>query len=358
MSTRREFVAAAAASGLPTDGKRGDHHVYNFSGTPFDIGKQHGEALAREIHAEAAPALRQLGGKTPAYLARYEGIFRERMPAVLDEIRGIGEGARMSYADAFFAATRDMTRTGACTAVVCSGKQSIGNRPLIGPTKDTGAPLDRYRILRLRYASGRRMVVWNYPGWIANLCLSSDGVASTGNSLYAAAPDKPTAPGSFLKRLVMEKRSTQEVLDEIRGMSFENGCLMVGDRTGHMVCIELVAGRTVVRDVSGQAFGHANEILSTEVKKHETTTRSPSSPLRQVSIDRILHDGAGRISVEYLKEAFRNHKDFPLSVCRHASPRDNEITTAAFIADLSSLEMHIAIGNPCVAPFQVYALPA
>ena len=95
----------------------------------------------------------------------------------------------------------------------------------------------------------------NYPGWIANLCLTSDGLATTGNSLYAAAPDKPTAPGSFLKRLVMEKRSTQEVLDAIRGMTFENGCIMVGDRSGHMVCIELAAGRVNIRDVSGQAFG-------------------------------------------------------------------------------------------------------
>ena len=197
----------------------------------------------------------------------------------------------------------------------------------------------------------------NYPGWIANISITSDGLAFTGNSLYAPSPDGASAPSSFLKRLIMEKRSTQEVLDAVRGMSFNNGCLLVGDRSGHMVCMELVAGRIAVRDVSGQAFGHANDVLIQDVKKFETASQSASSPLRQANIDRILREDAGQVSTGLLKEAFRNHKDYPLSICRHPSARDTATTNAAFIADLNSLEMHIAIGNPCVAPFVKYDIP-
>jgi hypothetical protein len=54
----------------------------------------------------------------------------------------------------------------------------------------------------------------------------------------------------------------------------------------------------------------------------------------------------------------RNHHGFPLSICRHASPADPDTTNAAFIADLAAGEMHIAIGNPCSAPFRKYAIPA
>ena len=55
-----------------------------------------------------------------------------------------------------------------------------------------------------------------------------------------------------------------------------------------------------------------------------------------------------------MKQILADHADFPLSVCRHFASEDALVTTAAFVADLSTLEMHIAIGNPCVAPFQTY----
>jgi isopenicillin-N N-acyltransferase-like protein len=360
--SRREMLALLAT--LP-GARRGQQFVYEFRGTPYEVGLQHGRALAREIRREAQPAAESLARKRHASVgeavrrvrSRYEGLFREHMPTVLDEIHGIAEGAELSYDYAFFAATRDMMNTGACTAVAASGKQTRGG-VLIGQTKDTGSPLDRFRILRIAYASGRRMVVLNYPGWIANLCLTSDGLSFTGNSLHATAPGGATVPGSFLKRLIQEKQSIREVLDAIRGMQFENGCLLIAEAAGRAVCMELAAGHVEVRDISGEAFGHANEILTPGLKRFESANgRSASSPLRQATIDRLLRAQEGGITVEWMQEAFRNHEGFPLSICRHPDPRDPDTTNAAFVADLGRREMHIAIGNPCVASFQRYVLP-
>jgi len=358
MISRRELLAMPAAAAIPSDGRRGEHHVYDFKGTPFEVGRQHGKALAAEIRAEAKGPFERLGDGGKRVLARYEGVFQEHFPRVIEEIHGMAEGAELPYPHAFFAATRDSMRTDACTAVACSGKQTTDGRPLIGQTKDTTAPLDRFRIMRIAYASGRRMIVLNYPGWIGNLCVTSDGLSFTGNSLYGAAPGKNSVPVSFLKRMVMEKASTQQVLDAVKGMVFENGCYLMGDRSGHMVCLEVMAGRIAARDVSGRAFGHANDVLCPEVKPFERQSGSASSPLRQASIDKILSADAGRISVASLQQGFRNHENYPLSICRHPSPRDTATTNASFIADLRTLEMHIAIGNPCVAPYVKYDLPA
>lgn len=362
--TRRTFLAMAA---VRPGARRGAHHVYDFRGSPFEVGLQHGRALSREIRAEAQPAEETLARQTRStveaavtrFRSRYEAVFRERLPTVLDEIHGIAEGAELSYDYAFFAATRDMTRTGACTSICVGGQQTRSGGVLIGQTKDTSAPLDRFRIMQISYASGRRMVVLNYPGWIGNLALTSDGMAFAGNSLFASAPPGPTVPGSLLKRLIMEKRSTAEVLEAIRSMQFENGCLLVADASGNAVCLELASGRTEVRDISGQAFGHANEILAPSLKRYETSLRhSVSSPKRQRNVNQLLAAQAGSITPESLEGIFRDHADFPLSICRHPSEADPDTTNAAFVADLARREMHIAIGNPCVAPFQRYALPA
>lgn len=361
--SRREFLAMLAV--LP-GARRGEQRVYDFRGTPYQVGLQHGRALAAEIRGEAQPPAEALAKRSNSTVeaalkdvrSRYEGLFREHMPAVLEEIHGIAEGAGLSYDYALFAATRDMVRTGACTAIAASGKQTSDGGVLIGQTKDTEAPLERFRIMRIAYASGRRMVVLNYPGWIANMCLTSDELSFTGNSLFATGPQGRTMPGSFLKRLILEKRSIAEVLDAIRGMQFENGCILMAEASGRAVCLELAAGRREVRDVSGEAFGHANEILTPGLKRYESAkARSTSSPVRQANVDRLLRAEAGGITAASLQRIFRDHEGFPLSICRHPDPRDPSTTNAAFVADLKRREMHIAIGNPCVAPFQRYVLP-
>jgi isopenicillin-N N-acyltransferase-like protein len=279
------------------------------------------------------------------------------MPAVLEEIQGIAEGARIAYRYAFVAAVRDMMDAGGCTSVALSGAGHPAG-PVIGQTRDTSGSSSRFHIMRIQYDSGRSMVLLNYPGWIANTGITSDGLAFAGFSLFAAAPDKPTVPGSFRKRLVLEARSTAEVLDQISGLSFPNGGLLIGDRSGHMACVEMVAGRVAVRDVSGMALGHSNSICITEMKQFEAIIPDASSDLRRVNIERILSEQGGNISIKSLKAAFRDHTGFPLSICRHNSPTDTWITSAAFVADLKALEIHIAIGSPCTSPFVRYTATA
>jgi isopenicillin-N N-acyltransferase-like protein len=349
MTSRRNFLAGAALLGA---GRSGRHYCYDFRGTAYEVGVQHGRALKAEIRREAQPAVDALGATAPARaVAHWEGLFAEHMPAVLEEIHGIAEGAELPYPYAFFAATRDQMPREGCTAFVARG--------FIGQTKDTSAPLDRFRVMRIAYAGGRGMVVLNYPGWVGNLAITSDRVCFTGNSLWADAPARKTTPGSFLKRLIMEKPSVAAVLDTIRGMAFENGCYTLADAGGRAVCLECVAGRVGISDVSGRDFGHANTVLMPELKRFERTSEvCASSAVRQRSIDRLLAAARGRITAGSLEGMMRDHEGYPLSICRHPSPADPDTTNAAFVADLAGGKMHIAIGNPCAAPFRTYAVPA
>jgi isopenicillin-N N-acyltransferase-like protein len=282
------------------------------------------------------------------------------LPQVLEEIRGIGDGAGLSYAHTFFAAVQDgmplsVEKRASCTAFSCGRGTTAFNNILLGQTKDTNAPLDRYRIMHIAYNSGRRILLLNYPGWIANICVTSDGLSFAGNSIYGERPPNDTVPFSFLKRMVMEKSSVSQVLDAIDNLTFENSCFLIGDSTGHLVCLEHLAGLRSLHDVTHQAFGHANSVLSLELKKYESaTTVSCSSALRQRNIEKLLDRARGSITVESMKHILADHADFPLSICRHIAECDPNVTTAAFVANLTNLTMDIAIGNPCVAEFRSY----
>lgn len=356
------------AAAIPA-GERGQHHVYDFRGTPFEIGVQHGKALRAEIVQEAAAALHGLAERRDTsperaldfVVATHEPLFRDHVPMALDEIRGIARGAGLSYPHAFFAATRDGMRMPAapppgCTAIGCGRPVTSGGKVLIGQTKDTAAPLDRYRIMRLTYDSGRRAVVLNYPGWIANLCLTSDGLAMTGNSLFARETSRDVAPFSLLKRLVLEKPSVQAVLDALPKVPFGNFCMLIGSAAGPLVCLENVNATLDVRDISHDAFGHANSILCAELKPFEVPDENAAcSPVRQKNVQRKLDAVRGRVTGAELQAIFADHDDYPFSICRHRDGRPDR-TTASFVANLTDREVDIAIGNPCTAAYERYAV--
>jgi isopenicillin-N N-acyltransferase-like protein len=349
-------------------------HLHRWSGSPFEIGQQHGQALRDEIINENGPAAHALAARLQLsllkamdrVLAIYEPLFQQHLPIAVEEIKGIAAGAKLSYSFAFYGAIRDgfklprqhaLGQGDQCTSFVCGKAVTKNGEMLIGQTKDTGLSTQRYHLMQYEYSDGRRLIVLNYAGWIGNIALTSDGMAFTGNALYARETDEDTIPYSFLKRLVMEKSSVEEVLNIINGMRFGNGCFLLADASGKAVCLESVAGELDILDVSDLAFGHANSILCQRLKHYEDNwTKLPSSPPRQKNIQRLLDERAGEITVEDLKSIAADHTDFPFSICRHADEADPLSTSAAVVMDLTNREMHLALGKPCSSHFYSYPL--
>lgn len=366
----KDFGQGPPEATLAPPGHQGPQFVYTWKGTPYEIGYRHGRTLRDAIVREAGPAVEELArkrrtsaGKALEYLmAKYEPLYREYVPMALEEIRGIAHGSGLGYPYAFFAGTRDAMKISAaedtaCTAIACGKATTVGGKVFLGQNKDTDAAYDRYRIMRLAYDSGRRMILLNYPGWIANIGLTSDGVAFTGNALFGRSYPGETLPGSLFKRIILEKRSVREILAALPRLPLPlgNGCIMIGDSTGHLVCLEFVAGRVNIRDVSDQAFGHANSITCAEFKAFAPAKPvSRSSPVRQRNVQRELDAVSGRVTMTKVKRIFADHTDFPLSICHHRYQAGEVGTTASYLANLTDLEMDIAIGNPCVAPYRRY----
>lgn len=342
--------------------------VYRWSGSARAIGKQHGAALAREIRAELDPSLQQAAkesGQSPVACARqvwrkYRGLFAEHTPSAIEEIEGIAEGAGLPLEVAFYGATRDLLQlpqqSEGCTAVVCGNRRSTSGLPLIGQTKDTSSPLDRYKLMLLSYDSGLRAISLGYPGWIGNISLNNHGLAWTGNSLYAPAPTGLLQPGSLLKRIFLESKTVEEALRRTQGMRFGNSCFCLADRTGRAVCIEWVEGTRDLIEIGDGIYGHANDILGGSRAKNQSASLSPSSTQRQIRINQLLAQAPEKVSADDFERWFRDHQHSPHSVCRHPQLAEKESTTAAFIANLATLEFRVVVGPPCKQPFRTFSM--
>lgn len=118
---------------------------HDWHGSAHDIGFQHGKTLSRQIVAECQPALDAAaasnGQTVDGFLLRY----------------------------AFFATTRDGARLSfgkdeGCTAFHTAADTTADGHVLLGQTKDTGAPLERYHIMRRVYDDGLAVLTLNYAG--------------------------------------------------------------------------------------------------------------------------------------------------------------------------------------------------
>eukprot|EP01052_Picozoa_sp_SAG31_P034833 SAG31_NODE_4123_length_3561_cov_3.577701_1_plen_340_part_00 len=282
---------------MPTAPSLARHELYyEFTGTAYEIGLQHGMALAAEIRREYEPALaacaasRGAGEDGHSTLSAFSATFLPVVEELLGadavaEVAGTADGAGISFDAAFFAAYRDGWGGGTaprgsdsdegCTAFLCAADATNTGGIVLGQTKDTNAPLERYRVCRLRYSdSGVQHILCTYPGWAASWgLLMNGGLSWVGNSVYGLPAPASTRvlPTSILKRLAMQSSSVAQLMGTVRskGLQFSDGAFTIGDRTGAAWLLESVAGRSEWASIASGTVVHANHVLSSTLSQFE-----------------------------------------------------------------------------------------
>jgi isopenicillin-N N-acyltransferase-like protein len=65
-------------------------------------------------------------------------------------------------------------------------------------------------------------------------------------------------------------------------------------------------------------------------------------------------------SVKTLQKILRDHVNYPDSICNHAvddfDPLDREKTITSLVMDLTSQQMYVCWGNPCINTYHTYDL--
>ena len=362
----------------------GVHRTYELSGSSFEIGQQHGRALPAEIVTELSAALKQLAVQRnettmevlAAFRARFGPVVESLLPGALEEVRGVADGAGLSVDAAFFASYRDGTPASfgssaaeeGCTAFACVGSSSVTRGAIIGQTKDTGAPLERYRMMRLHDTeAGRRHILCTYPGWAASWGLLSDGaLAWVGNSLYGLPPspddDTRLLPTSILKRLAMQHTNLSELRAELssRELLFTDGAFTFADRSGAVAVLECVAGRNVWRDVKQGWAVHANHALLPALIPHEDKhggwgpTFIDDSKARQARLEELLAAEPAPLGVSAARQMLGDRSGPGFPICSHEGEAEI-MTTAAYVVDLAAGDLWVAIGPPDSNEFERYA---
>lgn len=353
----------------------GPFPLITIEGEPRERGRQYGrlaaERIARSLEIytaawatgdEAAPAA--LLARARAFLPAIGG----RYPTLLEEVRGIAEGAGRAVEEivALNARTEllygDPGAADGCTSAVLL-PEVAGGHTIIGQNWDwRPACRESAILLRVVPARGPRLLTFVEAGMLARSGLNSAGLGLCGNFLQSDADHRQTGvPIPFIRRAILQSETLPggvgEVLRSPRAFSSNH---LLAHRDGEAVDLEAAPPEVFPLFAEAGLLAHANHFRGAAGRVRDTgLARYPDSLFRDRRVRALLAACRQPLGVRDLQAALADHFGFPDAVCRHRAPRPDgtEIeTVASVVMDLTEGCLWLAPGPVCQHEYRAFTL--
>ncbi|MEV5979814.1 C45 family peptidase [Streptomyces sp. NPDC052114] len=364
--------------------------VIEISGTPTDRGRQYGEAVRPRIRAALTyyeEAFGRSAGLTwdrvTARAARWLDPVRAHAPHLVDEMRGIAEGAGVTLLDVLALNARgeviydksfaDMTTeegpaeeepAEGCTSFAAYGEASGDGRVYAGQNWDWRAGVaDTVVMLRVVQPPKPTLIMQVEAGQIGRQGANSAGIALNANGLGGRFDDAVGLPQTVVRRGVLDQATITDALDVLcrtRAHIASNALLTC--REGFAVDLETTpAGHGWMYPTDGLLV-HGNHYQAGVPAALAADYRPLSSdslvrvPRAEQGL-RALRSATGPDeSLKLIKQAMSDHLGLPESLCTHPDPRrpavEHWTTLVSSCVDLTGGDYHVTAGTPCDRDYQ------
>jgi isopenicillin-N N-acyltransferase-like protein len=361
-----------AADGLPP-GPATKLRIVDLTGTPYQMGKIHGQTLKTEIQELVRRWKNDLEAnyEVPAevfvrtFLKKtdFKPAIERWTPGLLDEVRGIADGAQIDFdtmyayqlIDEVWAMGADMGFS-KCTTVA-AGKRD-GNPACVAQTLDIPAFYHGYQtVLRIRDdRDDLETLVFTIPGIVAANGLNSRSVGVCVNAVTQLAYSPNGLPVDFVIRGILRQGSYGQAAKFLRDIQPAAPQTYVIGGPDEVAVFERSAGKTSkFIPFAGAEFSyHTNHPLINDdfnprfpemLKRKAMSLESYRAQCPRFNfLGRILKDNSVAIDLDALEKLFGDR----------ASGINNTGTYGCTIMVLGkNPELHISPGRPDEAPFQV-----
>ena len=346
--------------------------VISVKGKPGEIGFRYGEECREMIQKNVHLYFRlfkhyaQLDrGQAISLARRFIPVIQAFDPAILEEIRGIAEGARLEFEEILALNARtelmypeSLATGGECTSMVALSEATARGEVLIGQNWDWKPHLTESTVLLEIEQEGRpNVVTLTEAGIVGKIGLNSSGMGACLNILKSPIGLVGVPIHVLMRGILNCERfgdAVKKIVGQDRGSS--NNCL-VAHREGTAMDFETAPNQWDYIYPEKGIIVHTNHFTSDRLKPMDTNVSLyPDTLVRFGRARQKMTAKAGSITVEDFKEVFRDHGNQPNSICRHPDERDPELehvqTVASIIMNLTQKEVHIASGPPCQNEYQ------
>lgn len=338
--------------------------LYKARGTHRELGRQHGEQAARQIkaHIEMMRSMPKLSEEQfRRRAAQFQPLFARNCPHLLDEIRGLAEGAGVTLEEAMACSIRGELHSApaeGCTTYVIERHGAAGDQIIAGQNSDMGhANIALAYVLHLQPQGKPEVLMWTFGGMLGYHGVNSAGVAHFENALGGGPPNRFGIPHYPVERMMLECNRLERAIDLLRTMPLaSNANYVLCDGYGNIADVEATtAGVEVLPDRGTGYFAHTNHFLSGRYALPQNFKRSLADSFpRQNRIDSLIKSHYGSIQVDDIKQFLCDHSGYPTSICRHSG--EGMQTVASMVAEPAQRCMHVAVGTPCQHRYVTYSM--
>ncbi len=358
--------------------------LFTLEGTHYEIGIQHGSQLSEIINKSVIPFvlddIQEKGISADEYrriTRKYAELIGNRFPEVIDETRGIAEGAEIDYETAllllFYWEVRDTVEHSVheCSSFVAAGDATIDGQPIATQNSDWPLRMAGKGLGQAFHVSPKGRYKFLGRGLAGNLGRTSvigfneKGLSFVGSGIHQVEGAGFGFPALILTRIGLETCATVEefitLVKSIPNWSHAGENVDVVDMDGSMARISFSTPRTMIVQTKDHYIASTNHYHNKEMRQFGPPREDayPSSYARYERLIELLQSNYGVIDREKAMNIMSDHKysDSPpegtKSICRHGTNRQ---TMTNLISDPARGEFWISEGTPCKRKYSKFKI--
>ncbi len=360
------------------------NEMVRLQGSHYDIGFEHGQKLRRTITDTVIPFVKQdmatLGISEAAadkIAAQYQQLIAETYPELLDETRGISEGAEISYASAlivlFFWEIRDTVSHSLpqCSSFVATGAATRDGAQIASQNSDWSPDMMKKQIgftfrinPRSRYGFIGRGLAGNL-GRPSVIGFNEKGLTFVGSGIRQLRGGGFGLPPLIATRIGLESCSTvDEFIDYVKQVpkwSHAGENVDIADAGGNIARISFSTNNLFIVQSKDHFIVSTNHYHNKEMRYLGPASRDeyPSSYSRYDRLVELLTDNYGQLDLERTRQIMSDHKygntapDGANSICRHG---EGIQTRSNVILQPKEKMCWVANSSPCSGEYVEYRL--
>ena len=341
--------------------------AFALSGSPFDIGVQHGRAVGRQLRdflADRCARIETLLGRAIdrhrvyGELSLHAAVIEEDLPEIAEEIRGLATGADVSYMDALLLQMRreiigKVRSNGECTTFAAGADHGA---TIVAQNVDLNADLaDLGYVLSVRPLSPNEppYIIYTFGGLIGFAGLNAAQLAIGINYVESGGWRSGASPYLIVRHLLKFENIEQCIAELRRIRRSSSRCLVIADRT-RAVAIELTVDD--LRILEAPLIFHTNHYLHPELVARDCMNvfSRNASAQRLRRIRQLMSDWTHEWPTHKVFAALSDHSLSPMGLCAHSDDIRREDTAASIVLRPAQGRLYARKGHPCNGITQSY----
>jgi isopenicillin-N N-acyltransferase like protein len=332
------------------------------SGTPYEIGRRHGEALGRVINEFLSDRYARINvlRTTPIYkgqlarrLARFCRAIETYVPMLAEELHGLSAGAGISVESAvLLQVRRELIGYSPFTMGECSLSAHLHSPfgPYVAQTVDLNGQVGDLGTLMTIAPTDHRthgIAMYTLAGLLGFAGMNDAGVCIGINLVLGGGWRVGVPPYLLVRHLLTHCGSVDECLEELKRLPTSSSRAFTMCDGQQLATVEMVPHKQAV--LRGDVLFHTNHFLAKDMKAEERINpfawRASADRLKLISETTSVRKPA---SPDEVISLLRDHSLYPVGLCAHADGdvRKDE-SVAALIMCADDGIMLAAVGQPC-----------